>query len=345
MTASRRSTVPQLDFTDDDVTFFTIGDAAFFPGVAGLVNSLRLLGYAHRIVIADCGFTASQRQQLAPHATLIPLSRDDVKNPQQYKAFPYLMRPRGVVAIIDSDIVVTDSIDDMLEAAVEGRIAVFPDPENHRWFAQWEEIFGLAGAPRRQTYVNSGFVVFSATHWPALLEHWWHACERIFLQPTIREGAARDNPTSQSDQDALNALLMSEVALERVAYQAKDRMVFRWDFEKVRVTDDSRLACDFEGTRVAALHAVAGPKPWQHAAAFEATPRNAYVRLLRRLLVGDDVAVRIASDDVPSWLRAGTMGSVSFGVRGLARDVRALLPHNTGVVAAARRALGRDKSK
>jgi hypothetical protein len=334
MTSSRPSAVPPLVFSDDDVTFFTIGDHAFFPGVAGLVNSLRVLGHTQRIVIADCGFTAPERHILEPHATLIPLSRADVKNPQQYKAFPFLVRPRGIVAIVDSDIIVTALLDGVLASARDGKIVVFPDPEERRWFAEWQDIFGLPGAPRRQTYVNSGFVVFSSTRWSHLLEHWWHACERIFHDPTIREGAARNHPTSQSDQDAFNALLMSEVAPDAIALQPKHAMVFRWDFERVRVEDESSLRCDFEGTRVVALHAVAGPKSWQRAAAGEATTRNAYVRLLRRLLVGSDAAVRVPASDVPVWLRPGFAGRLSLAVR-------SVLPRNTGLVARARQLVGR----
>lgn len=342
MTTRLPSAFPRLVFTDDDVTFFTIGDDAFFPGVVGLVNSLRLVGHTQRIVIADCGFTEVQRELLRPHATLVPLSREDVKNPQQYKAFAYLMKPRGIVAIIDSDIVITHSIDGILASAREGKIAVFPDPEDRRWFAQWQDIFALAGAPRRQTYVNSGLVVFSILHWPALLERWWHACEKIFPNPTIREGAARDNPTSQSDQDALNALLMSEVPPGAVAFQPKDAMVFRWSFEDVRVQDERALRCTFKGTRVAALHAVAGPKPWQNAARREASPRNAYVRMLRRVLVGNDVAVRLPWDATPCWLRRGVVGKLSLEVHGAARSVRAFLPRHTGLVSRARRIMGRS---
>lgn len=341
MTSSRPSVIPPLVFSDDDVTFFTIGDHAFFPGVAGLVNSLRVVGHTQRIVIADCGFTAREREILEPHATLIPLSREDVKNPQQYKAFPYLLRPRGIVVIVDSDIVVTASLDGVLAAARDGKIGVFPDPEEHRWFAEWESIFGLAGPPRRQTYVNTGFVAFSSTRWPQLLERWWHACERIFHDATIREGAARNHPTSQSDQDAFNALLMSEVAPDAIALQPKHAMVFRWDLERVHVADESLLQCEFEGTRVMALHAVAGPKPWQRAASGEATPRNAYVRLLRRLLVGSNTAVRVPASDLPVWLRPGFAGRLSLEGRGLVRGVRSRLPRNTGLVARARRLLGR----
>lgn len=344
MTASSPSAIPRIDFSDDDVTFFTIGDEQFFPGVAALINSLRLLGYAQRIVVADVGFERAQRDLLAPHATLVPLSRADVKNPQQYKAFPHLLRPRGTVVIVDSDIIVTDSIDDMLASARAGKIAVYPDPEEHRWYAQWESIFALPGPPRQQTYVNSGFVTFSTMHWPGLLETWWHACEKIFPRPTIREGAARDDPTGQSDQDALNALLMTNVPRDKIALQKKNREVFRWDFERVRVIDERMLVCEFEGTRVAVLHAVAGPKPWQRAAWKETTRRNAYMRLLRRLLTGDDVAVRGAASDVPAWLRPGFTGRVSFEGLGAVRAVRARLPRDTGMVARARAIARRPKS-
>jgi hypothetical protein len=344
MTASSPSAIPRLDFSDDDVTFFTIGDAAFFPGVAGLINSLRLLGYAQRIVVADCGFSPTQRDLLAPHATLVPLSRADVKNPQQYKAFPHLLRPRGTVAIVDSDIIVTDSIDDMLSSARAGKICVFPDPEEHRWFAQWESVFALAAPPRRQTYVNSGFEVFSTTHWPALLGRWWQACERIFPQPTIREGAARDDPTSQSDQDALNALLMSEFPADAIAFQPANAMAFRWDFERVHVEDERTLGCEFKGTSVVALHAVAGPKPWQSRASGEATPRNAYVRLLRRLLTGDDATVRVPPDHLPRWLRRGRVAAWTFVARGCARSLRSRLPRGTGVIARARKLARRPKA-
>jgi hypothetical protein len=329
--------VPNIPFSDDDVTVFTIGDDGFFPGVVGLINSLRALGYPHRMVVADCGFSASQRQLLAPHATLIPLARDAVKNPQQYKAFASLVQPRGTVVAIDSDIIVTSRFNDMLAAARDGRIGVFPDPEENRWFGEWQELFGLALPPRRQVYVNSGFVVFSATRWPHLLERWWNACERIFSNPTIREGAARDNPTSQSDQDALNAILMSEIPAEAVAYQDRRAMVFRWDFEKVRVEDAATLKCSFDGARVVALHAVAGPKPWQPGAAGEASSRNAYVRLLRRLLVADDAAVKVPADELPAWLRRGFAGRLRLESRAWLLRARSLLPRNTGLVARARK--------
>ncbi len=344
MTASSPSALPRLDFSDDDVTFFTIGDDAFFPGVAGLINSLRVLGYTQRIVVADCGLTASQRDLLRPHCTLVPLSRSDVKNPQQYKAFAYLLRPRGTVAIVDSDIILTDSIDDMLAAARDGKICVFPDPEEQRWFAEWESVFALAAPLRRQTYVNSGFEVFSTLHWPTLLARWWQACARTFPNPTYQEGATTDDPTSQSDQDALNAVLMSEVPADALDFQPKDRQVFRWSFEDVRVDDERTLRCSMEGTRVAALHAIGRTKPWQRVAWREAGRRNAYVRLLRRLLTGDDVAVRVPSGDVPSWLRPGVAGRVCFEGLGALRAARSRLPRNTGVVARARKAARRPRA-
>ena len=134
---------------------------------------------------------------------------------------------------------------------------------------------------------------------------------------------------------------MSEVAGDAIAYQPKNAMVFRWDFERVRVEDATTLRCTFENTRVVALHAVAGPKPWQHAAAGEASPRNAYARLLRRLLTAEDARVRVDARALPRWLQRGAMGSLSFAGRGWVRAVRSTLPRHTGVVARARKLRGR----
>ena len=83
------------------------------------------------------------------------------------------------------------------------------------------------------------------------------------------------------------------------------------------------------------MHAVAGPKPWQAAAAYQVTRRNAYVRLLRRLLVENDAAVRVAPSDVAAWLRPGMAGRLSLAVN-------SMLPRNTGALARARKLLQRS---
>jgi hypothetical protein len=51
------------------ITFFTICNEAYFPGLVGLINSLRLVGHDSPIVVGDCGLTPEQRAVLADHCT------------------------------------------------------------------------------------------------------------------------------------------------------------------------------------------------------------------------------------------------------------------------------------
>lgn len=299
--------------SDRDVTFFTISDARFFPGSVGLINSLRLTGHDNNVVVLDCGLTQSQRKILEPHCTLFEVPRElGGYAPYKYKAFPYMLHPKGTVAIIDSDILVTGALDPLIKLAQQGKICVFPDPENERWFEEWQELFELSGSLRHQTYVNAGFVVFSACHWFNLLERWWQSCERIFSHATIFDGAAWDTPLSQSDQDALNAVLMSEIPVGAIAFQPKERYIFRQgdNFESVQISDVEKLTCISRGGPALLLHWCMGPKPWE---SWLTVKRNdAYVQLLRRLLVGKDVAIKVPPKELPIWLKPGALGHVSF---------------------------------
>jgi hypothetical protein len=69
------------------ITFFTIYNEAYFPGLVGLINLLRLVGHDSPIVVGDCGLTPEQRAVLADHCTLFELSSELVTNPTQYKPF------------------------------------------------------------------------------------------------------------------------------------------------------------------------------------------------------------------------------------------------------------------
>lgn len=69
----------------------------------------------------------------------------------------YLLEPKGVAVLVDSDMIVTRKLDDLVDRALDGQIVVFPDhhSKHDRWFAEWEELFELAAEPRRQVYVNA----------------------------------------------------------------------------------------------------------------------------------------------------------------------------------------------
>src|SRR6266511_52133 len=79
-------------------------------------------------------------------------------------------------------------------------------------------------------------------------------------------------------------------------------------FEGLEVTDAEAVRCAYEdGTEPYVVHHSLWPKPWQ-APAYE----GVYTRLLRRLLTGADVAIKVAREDVPLGLRNG---AVAFAER------------------------------
>jgi hypothetical protein len=291
---------------DSAVTFFTICSAAYLPGLIGLGNSLRLLGHRSPIVVADCDLTPNQREILRPHCTLFTVPGHEIKNPTQYKPFAHLLNPTGTVVIIDSDMIVTKSLATILATAARGKICVFPDLEEGRWFAEWQGIFDVKPPRRSQTYACAGFVAFSTHHWPQLLERWWKACARISTHATYQEHAA-DGPTSQGDQDALNALLMSEFPADALSFLPVEDQVFRWQFPAVQLRDATRLSCSHQGHSPTILHACLTPKPWQRGG----VRRNAYVSLLRHLLTAPDVELQVPPHFFGIWLRRGMLAELS----------------------------------
>ena len=211
--------------------------------------------------------------------------------------------------LIDSDMIVTASLASTLALAEQGQICLYPDPEEARWFAEWEELFSLNRQPRRQTYVNSGFVAFSVDHWPRLLEDWWAACLRI---PADRMFTVEDQPFRYGDQDALNALLMSEIDAESIA------VLPRWGVSipherQPTVIDQNTLVCMRDGGRVSILHHYGRPKVWSRTGRQRLRFPEAYVRLFPRVASGRDVVLRLASDEVPWWLRLGPRHRLALG--------------------------------
>lgn len=306
----------------ESVSFFTIGNAAYFPGIVGLLNSLRLLGHGQQLFILDHGFTEAQRQALLPHCTLLRAPDSYVTNSALFKPFAHLVDPDGVVVTIDSDVLLTRSLEEIVAQAAEGCIVAYPDPEDDRVFAEWEEVFELPAAPRQQAYVCSHFVAFSTRHWPDLLGQWWEACQRIYTHPTIAEvGTQYPGATTQADQDALNALLMTRVPSEALLLLPPEERPHSPFLPRVEIVDAQTLACRFEGHATTMLHADGNPKPWRRQA-WVRVRDDAYVRLLKRLLHGDDVAMRWpASESLPPWLRRGVVGDVPLRLLGRVNSI------------------------
>jgi hypothetical protein len=287
-------------------TLYTIADARFFAGVVGLLNSLRLTGNEGEVVVLDRGLTPGQRDRLGEHARLVRLPKEAAAHTAFAKPYPHFLDPKGIAVLLDSDTLVVRQLAPIIELAAAGKVCVFPEHSSNRdrWLADWEEAFGLVAPPRRQPYVGGGFVAVSVDRWPSLLADWWGACARI---PPDRYFAGREQRFWGGDMDALNAVLMSEVDADAVAVLPEHGSAHPDDLLRIEVTDERTLACSLDGEPVSILHYSLAPKAWEPAAWLRVR-HDAYVRLLPRVLFGDDVALRLDPREVPAWLRPGPSG-------------------------------------
>ena len=290
-------------------TFYTVTDSDFFPGTVALLNSLRLVGHNDPLVVLDNGLTQSQRQRLEQVASVIdPPSRSTLVAAPTLKPFPQLDGASGIIVLIDSDVIVTASLASTLALADQGRICFYPDPEEDRWFAAWQELFSLSRPPRRQQYVNSGFVAFSLDHWPRLLEDWWAACLCI---PGDRMFTAEDQPLRYGDQDALNAILMSEVDAESVVVLPHLGASTPYEPQPA-VLEEVALACARDGVRVSSTSSLWPSKGVvSHGAAAFGFSRDLCPPVSAGDL-GQDVALRLPPSEVPWWLRHGLRHKIAL---------------------------------
>ncbi|MDB5058137.1 MAG: hypothetical protein JWO59_1609 [Chloroflexi bacterium] len=294
------------------VAFYTVGNSRYFPGLVGLVNSLRHCGHTEEIFVLDAGLTNRQREMLKGHCTLVERPSEHVSNPTMYKSYPSLLRTPDVVVIIDCDMIVTRSLVPLLERARSGQICGFADPESDRWFAEWQQLFELPQSPRRQLYVNAGFFAFSTQRWPLLLRWYAEACGRVRQMPTLYEGA-KDGPSAQGDQDALNAIFMARVPAEALHVLPKEEAPDGYALWRdwVTVVDARTLACRCRGQDTWLIHSSGVPKAWERAGWFRVR-NSAYVRLLRRLLWDTQSIAAIPETELPIWLRPGPAGLLAI---------------------------------
>ena len=289
------------------VTVYTIANSTFFVGAAALVNSLRLNGYQGEIVLVDTGLTNRQRKVLTGQCRVVdpPRHRGPMKN-------GYRVAHDELAILIDSDIVVTAQLDSLLQRACDGSIVAFVDGWSERRFDEWEADFLLPGRPRKQPYVNSGFVAFSTSQWPDLMEWWTEASSRA-MAAKPRYAYIQDDSTDPyafNDQDSLNAVLMTYVERNSLAALDPRLAPIRKDMDSVHVTDVGALTCVNDGERTMLLHCSNRPKPWEPRG-WMLRPYAAYVDLLLRLLFAEDLALRIDPGDVPVWLRPTRLGRAS----------------------------------
>jgi hypothetical protein len=308
---------------------YTLADSNYFVGLVALLNSLRLTGNEQELVVLDCGLSAQHRDLLEGHATVVPLSPEVAD--RKFLAKPYLYQhvsPDELVVYIDSDILVTAALDPILASAAAGRICIAPldwPEKRQRRRAEWQHLFGLTAPLREETYVNAGFLALSAKHWRPLLERWGQVTASI-PDGVLFHGDIDANPLWAGDQDAFNALLMSEVPAGTVELLPEQAIVFPPNLERIDVLDADRLECAIDGEPVAMLHYSWVPKPWEPRAwrRMEQPLRDAYARLLPRILFAEDVALPLDPRDVPAWLRPGAFGAAARQRTAFARRLRRL---------------------
>jgi hypothetical protein len=262
-----------------------------------LVNSLRLVGHDEPVYVGDCGLTPAQRRRLAEHVTLVGAA--GARSPHLAKTIVPLMHPADVLVLLDTDIVVTRPLTPLIDRAHGGRIVAFADRVAHRFDEEWARLLGL-GDCRRQPYVNSGLVLAERSLGSPLLEQVAAGCDLVDVERTVIADGSPDYPFYYLEQDVLNAYLATypEETLELLEH----RLAPFPPFAGLRVVDEATLRCSYDdGVQPFALHHVTR-KPW-----LAATRWNLYSRLLVRLVLAEDVAMRLHRDELPLRLRPGAI--------------------------------------
>ena len=290
-TVSKRPSVPPR------LGFYTVAEARYFVGLVGLINSLRAVGHYEPIIVGDCGLASDQRRCLDGHVTLVDVATSQV--PHHVKTVAPLAHPSDVMVLIDADIVVTRSLNDLIEIARLGKAVAFADQVAHRFDPRWGELLELGPLPQR-TYVNAGLVIVPRSIGIALLEEVEAGCARVDIDRTIvRHGRASD-PFYYVDQDVLNAVLASR-PLTQLDVLEHALAPFP-PFPGVFLTDETPVSCAYaDGRRPFALHHVLR-KPW-----LEPTRWSAYSRLLSRVLLAPDAAIVLPEDMLPRQFRHGAL--------------------------------------
>lgn len=291
-----------------EVAFFTVCDSRMFTGLVALVNSLRLVGHREPVVVVDAGLTPRQAEMIASEANVLPAPGDMA--PVLLAPLGPTLRPAEVSILLDVDIIVTRPLARLIDEANGGRVVAFVnDPPNHeRFFPEWGPRLDL-GPLRRQPYVNAGQLLVPASLREKLLPRWTKGQGRVREEETRYGGARITDPFYFADQDVLNATLAAEIAADDLAIM-EHRLAPHPPFSGLRLEDESSLLVRYsDGTAPFLLHHTL-QKPW-----IAATRWNTYAALLPRLLLAEDVPVRLRAQELPPRLRGGSLAAAADRVR------------------------------
>jgi hypothetical protein len=282
------------------VAFYCVADARYFLGAVGMINSLRLQGHTEPVFLLDRGLTSEQRELLSPEVRLVP--HPDHRPPFLAKSIAPLSHPASVRVLIDTDMIVTRPLAGLIASASEGRMVAFRDRQQ-RFFPEWGEVLEL-GAPRPGPYVSSGLVFLGGSLGDEVLGLMEELHSRVDFGSTFWRGNVRDYPFLYADQDVLNAILSTRVEADRVI-ALQNRLAANPPYRGLRMVDEYDLRCAYsDGTEPFVLHQYVR-KPW-----LERMYHGIYSRLLARLLLAPDVAVRVPESAVPLRMRRGVRAAL-----------------------------------
>ena len=303
------------------LAFYCVTGRDFFPGAVALLNSLRLVGHEEPLFVLDHGLDPGQRERLAAHAEVVPAPAGD-DPPSLLKMVLPRDRPADVVALLDTDLIATRSLAPLAETAASGSLVAFEN-DVPRHFPEWGELLGL-GEVRPGPYLTTSAIFAGAAMADRVLPVVAERQRAVDTGRTWVAGGDPDDPLYYLDQDVLNAVVHSQLEPEEL-HALDARLAPIPPFAGVRIADRQTLRCAHrDGTEPYFLHH-AFRKPW-----LVPIRANPYSRLLTRLLLADDVPLRLEPGELPPRLRGGLSGAASR----LAVDAR-LTP--SGVVRRLRR--------
>jgi hypothetical protein len=280
------------------VAFYCVSNDRYFLGAVGMLNSLRLVGHREPVVVLDCGLTSEQRELLEPHVSLVPAPSDSL--PHLLKTIAPLRDPADVTVLIDADMIVTRPLTDLAERASEGRVVAFRN-DYDKFVPEWGELLGL-GTARRRPYLCSGLAFLGGSVGREVLSLMHEGGSRVESELRKPEMSIYHGAFWTVDQDVMNAVLCTSVQPDRI-----DALAYRLaptpPFRALRLLDANSLRCVYEnGTEPYVLHHLGGRMPW-----LVPMYHGIYSRLLARLLLGPELAVRVPESHVPLRMRDGLL--------------------------------------
>jgi hypothetical protein len=292
------------------LAFYCVCGESYFLGAVAMLNSLRLVGHDEPLFACDYGLAAWQRDLLADHATLVECP--DERPPHLAKTVAPLAHPAETMVLIDADMIVTRPLTELVERSRSGAVVAVRDRQQ-RYFPAWGGLLGL-GETSPGPYVSSSLVFLPPGSGSEVAQLMEERRDRVDFERTFWRRNEREYPLLYADQDVLNGILRTRIPPgELVAVPQPYAAVP--PFRGLRIVDEKRLRCAYrDGSEPFAVHQYVR-KPW-----LEPTFHGVYSKLLSRLLVGPDIALRVPEERVPLRLRRGVRARASRA-RSSARDM------------------------